>query len=117
MRMNALAVGLAFVLSGTLFLESAAAQSAAAGQEEDVVEEINTTLRTMVIAGETFLVDTTSRLKDAEGRSISMEEIRATRNDGQGDLVEYVLSGRGDSREGSGPRSIESLRVLGGDYE
>lgn len=117
MGIKALLICLAFAVSGILFVQSASAQKTLGALEEDVVEEVNTSQRTLVIAGETFQVESNARLEDAEGHSISIGEIRATQNDGEGDLVEYALVGHGDSRTGSGLRSIEALRVLGGDYE
>ena len=117
MRIKALFLCLALTLPGVTLSQIAAAESASSVLNEDVVDEVNTSQRTLVIAGETFQVDSAASLEDAEGRSIALSEIRATRNDGEGDYVEYALVGRGDVRTGSGLRSIESLRVLGGDYE
>ncbi len=117
MSIKALLVCIAMALTGTVFGQAAAAQSSVNLLQEDVVDEVNTSQRTLVIGGETFQVDSTAGLEDAEGRRISIGEIRATQNHGEGDLVEYALVGRGDVRTDSGLRSIESLRVLGADYE
>lgn len=117
MRIKALLVCLALSLPGLALAQSVADESARSVLQEDVVDEVNASMRTLVIAGETFEVDNNASLEDAQGHSIALSEIRATQNDGQGDLVEYALVGRGDVQTGTGLRSIESLRVLGGDYE
>jgi len=117
MKFKALLIGLVLCLAGPGLAQTAAAESEGSILQEDVVDEVNASMRTLVIAGETFEVGSTASLEDAKGRSIALSEIRATRNDGQGDFVAYALAGRGEAKNASGLRSIESLRVLGGDYE
>lgn len=117
MRMKAILLCLALALSGITLAQTAAAQGAGSGPQEDVVDEVNTSRRTMIIAGETFEVESNASLEDSEGRPIVLSEIRATLNDGEGDFVEYALVGGGTARTVNGLRSIQSIRVLGGDYE
>ena len=88
-------------------------RSGADAGNEDVVEAVNTTRHTVMIAGTTYLVTESSRLFDAKGRRIRLRELRSSRASGEGDMVEYWVRSGGDD----GQLEIRRLRVLEGDFE
>ena len=108
--------GLTGLLLCLLTVAPAAAQDRRGSRDaglEDVVDVVNTTRRTITIAGETFAVGESARLFGAEGGRIRLGDLRGTRSGGQGDMVEYWVgpTDRDDRRE------ILRLRVIAGDFE
>jgi len=88
-------------------------RSDAEAGNEDVVEAVNTTRHTVMIAGKTYAVTESSRLFDAKGRRIRLHELRSSRAAGKGDMVEYWVRRGGDDDQ----LEIRRLRVLEGDFE
>jgi len=72
------------------------------------VEGVNVAAGTIVVSGETYRVDASTRILDADGDRIGLGDLKLPDGENLGDRVEMEVGGRG-----SGWRRVRSIRVYG----
>jgi hypothetical protein len=103
-----LVIGISLCMAGASLSQGRGRGASVGRVELAFVEDVNVAAGTLVVSGETYRVDASTRILDSDGDQIGLEDLKLPDGVNLGSRIEMDVAGRG-----SGWRRVRSLRVFG----